>query len=466
MLKFYNCNDYRNNNRGHNSVVHLRCTQHYKRLCQGTAKIEITADGTEWTNLRPHTCAPNATHRQVLHLRQEILRQAVDNFNRPYEPPAALVDRVRAGWPDPNAAAQVPPCRMRSAIYRAQNRLYPRVPVSIYHLGFLLNDNQWQHLTSTICGTDNIFGGVVHGPDGSTSVVFVSRRIRVYMRRARLVFCDGTFGSRPNIPQSSQVLQICSVVNNTVMPLVQVLMNSKSQEAYEAVLRHLRNTIPGFNPQTVMTDFEAGLQNAWREVYHCHVHGCYWHYCRAVLRKVKELRLRPHMQQNRNLRSIIRSMLALPLLPTNLIIRGYRTLMVEAQRTGLLGLLNELFQYWTDTWAAPHVFQSLSVYGLRHRTNNVCESANRLLRSKTGAHRPGLWHFLSALRRNEHCTFLKLRAALMGIPASRCRKVSAVNNDTNIRNYNLQLFRGHISINRFLHLASLRVLRVFDAIVV
>lgn len=112
---------------------------------------------------------------------------------------------------------------MRAAIYRAQTFVYPRVPHSLDALGALLGDPQWQHLTSTLDGTDNLFSGVVHSPDGGTAVVFVSRRCRAKLRKVRRVFCDGTFGSRPGQPNSAQVLQIVGVFNKTVSITLQVI---------------------------------------------------------------------------------------------------------------------------------------------------------------------------------------------------------------------------------------------------
>ena len=115
-------------------------------------------------------------------------------------------------FPD-NVAAQVTVSRMRSAIERVRSNMYPPVPASLADLGAMLNEHQ--HLSDTLDGTDNIFAGVVHGP-GTTSLVFISRRMRRYMRRVRVVFCDGTFASRPNSPASAQVLQIVAEVDHHV----------------------------------------------------------------------------------------------------------------------------------------------------------------------------------------------------------------------------------------------------------
>lgn len=115
-----------------------------------------------------------------------------------------------------NVAARVTPKNMRTAINRARNHLYPRVSVSLYNLGNLLQQGQNNNITATIDGRDNIFDGSVNLPNGTSSVVFASRRMKRFMRRVRMVFADGTFASRPNVPPSAQVLQLSAVVRNHV----------------------------------------------------------------------------------------------------------------------------------------------------------------------------------------------------------------------------------------------------------
>lgn len=117
---------------------------------------------------------------------------------------------------DINVAARVTPELMRPTINRARNRVYPRVPISLYNLGNLLQQPQNANITATIDGVDSIFDGAVNLPNGKSSTIFVSRRMKRFMRRVRTVFCDGTFGSRPNIPPSAQVLQLSAVVRNHV----------------------------------------------------------------------------------------------------------------------------------------------------------------------------------------------------------------------------------------------------------
>lgn len=206
---------------------------------------------------------------------------------------------------DPDVAAEVTLPVMKNAIHRARASLYPPVPITLENLSDLLSQ-QHQRVAVSRDGKDTIFGGSVH-TNGMVSVIFLSRRLRRYLRKVKLVFCDGTFGSRPNSPQSAQVLQIVTVVRNTVsiplilpsyfyitvlksffffqaIPLVQVLMHSKQEEEYVNVLQYLRELVPQFRPRYVMTDYECAMQNAWKQVFpDCSVAGCYWHFCRVSL---------------------------------------------------------------------------------------------------------------------------------------------------------------------------------------
>lgn len=129
-------------------------------------------------------------------------------------------------------AARVTPELMRGPINRARNAVYPRVPISLFNLGNVLNQPPNAHITRTIDGNDNIFDGTVNLPNGISSIFFLSRRMKRFMRRVRIVFCDGTFSSRPNIPPSAQVLQLSAVVRNHVRQRITILDQNTHLIAY------------------------------------------------------------------------------------------------------------------------------------------------------------------------------------------------------------------------------------------
>lgn len=114
----------------------------------------------------------------------------------------------------------------------------------------------------------------------------------------------------------------------------------------------------------------------------------------AIVKKARELGLVPLVNANQHAKRILRSCCALALLPANLIHRGFRRIAAEAAQQNLLQDLMPFLQYMVNTWMSDQMLPKLSVFGLRNRTNNVAETSNKMLRRRTGAHRPGLWHFL------------------------------------------------------------------------
>lgn len=93
-------------------------------------------------------------------------------------------------------------------------------------------------------------------------------------------------------------------------------------------------------------------------------------------------------------RSIVRSLLALPLLPRDLIGEGFMSLAYEAADEGVYAVLHQFFLKINTTWLSGFRYEMLSVFLAEHRTNNVSESANRMLRLRTHVHHPNISLFL------------------------------------------------------------------------
>ena len=118
---------------------------------------------------------------------------------------------------DPNVAARVPSNRLRSAIRRARDHyLLPRVPQSLDDFGLMLTNHH--EIRRTLDGLDDVFMSLV-GPAGHRGLIFMSRRVNRFLENVTIVFSDGTFGSRPSRPHTSQVFQITAVYRNHVSML-------------------------------------------------------------------------------------------------------------------------------------------------------------------------------------------------------------------------------------------------------
>ena len=66
-------------------------------------------------------------------------------------------------------------------------------------------------------------------------------------------------------------------------------------------------------------------------------------------------------------------------------------------------LLQNFFQYVEDKWINDvNRRRWMAFYNSMFRTNNLCESHNRMLRNAVGAYRPNIYAFINALARLEH----------------------------------------------------------------
>ncbi len=98
-------------------------------------------------------------------------------------------------------------------------------------------------------------------------------------------------------------------------------------------------------------------------------------------------------------------------------------------------------------------------YNSKDRTNNACESQNRMLRNKLGAHRPNIWQFIEALKILENNCSLDIEAlSVEGVAVSRARRCTSVAMDAQLqrlsRNLRRNMFRNRdFAITSFLNRA-------------
>ena len=110
-----------------------------------------------------------------------------------------------------------------------------------------------------------------------------------------------------------------------------------------------------------------------------------------------KLSLVPHIKQNGVIASLIRSICALPLLPTEQIEEGLEAIGRRALRLGHFDLLEPLFVKVASTWLTAKVLEVLSVCDAVDRTSNACESDNSSLARAVKTCHPSIWRFLSEL---------------------------------------------------------------------
>ncbi|KAK3907976.1 NAD(P)H-quinone oxidoreductase subunit J, chloroplastic [Frankliniella fusca] len=426
--------------------------------CPGRASCN--EDGTNARVTTLHTHAGNPTFKKKRELRKSILDRCRTND------PSSFRDIVEQEGDGYSRRVKMSNNHnsLRSAMRRARLEKFPKIPGSLSALGEALRKRKNRHITRSKDGKDNLFFGAVGSSRRETrSIIFMSRRQLACLRKAKKLFADGTWDARPSTPKSRQVFSISTCTKNRrVLPLAVVLMQSRSNAAYDKLFTVLRDN--GCNPRVVHTDFEIAQYSSWKRVFgrQLRVEGCLYHYVVRLRKRAKKLRLSALLKRNAVANSIVRSCNALPLLPHYRFEEGLATIKRRARRAGLQIQLAQFFQYMEYTWAPRR--KIVSVYHSTDRTNNVAESWNKTLTMTVKQKSPNVWLFIDALVKLEERYAQDIFNVRHGRPANRLRKSSAVRNDQVIRELTGSLNADDISISQFLRQASYRMQNVWNPV--
>lgn len=133
-------------------------------------------------------------------------------------------------------------------------------------------------------------------------------------------------------------------------------MTRKTAEAYKALFEFIEKEVFELEPVEFMTDYEDGMRLAikthWANV---EIHGCWFHYSKAILKKCRKLGMTKLLKRNENARAIKKQLAALPLLPIEKIREGFETVKKFASKKKLLKKFSRLFQYVQSYWLNSQV---------------------------------------------------------------------------------------------------------------
>ncbi|XP_043475792.1 uncharacterized protein LOC122507239 [Leptopilina heterotoma] len=199
-------------------------------------------------------------------------------------------------------------------MYKWRNRNCPPAVHSLQSYTQEVNSDNWKHLLQCKRGTMNV--SLVVGEDSSESVIFMNPEFVRETSVRGFFFIDSTFKTVPHGVGAQQFLTIVSCKYNHAVPCVWILMDRKSKEAYKAVFEEISRLIPEFIIDEAMTDYESALKAALRAVFpNIILHGCWFHYKQALLRKAIKLGLRALLKYNEDAKHLLLLIMDLPLLP-------------------------------------------------------------------------------------------------------------------------------------------------------
>ena len=150
-------------------------------------------------------------------------------------------------------------------------------------------------------------------------VIFTTNENLKMLGECKNVLADGTFKSCP--PPFEQLYALFGNGDRTV-PLVFGLLSGKStfiyRKFFRTIFRKMRNLRIVNEIECFITDFERGVISALETDYSNIQHfGCYFHFTKAIFRKIQEYGLATPYRENPLLKFFFRKIMSLPFIPAD-----------------------------------------------------------------------------------------------------------------------------------------------------
>ncbi|XP_028966906.1 uncharacterized protein LOC114828143 [Galendromus occidentalis] len=251
---------------------------------------------------------PDKSCKQVY---QEVLVRSIANLRQDH-----AAEEIGAALPNFE--------EVRSSLHRQRAKVRPVLPLS--RSDIVLRDT-W---TRTLDGEDFLVFD-----DGTTDRIlgFSTEEAMTILCRADAIYMDGTFKVVPHL--FAQLYTLHAQYRGQMMPLVYFLLPDKQKETYIrmftllktfAVTRHMV-----FQPPKMQLDFEVSSLKAIEEsLPGTEVKGCNFHFSQAIWRKTQQVGLRTFYDNDPSIRSFVKGVMALSLVPEHLIDDAWLELQSES----------------------------------------------------------------------------------------------------------------------------------------
>ena len=177
------------------------------------------------------------------------------------------------------------------------------------------------------------------------------------------------------------------------------------------------------DPHEVNIDFEIAAIEALKSSFpNANIKGCFFHFAQANWRKIQSVGLAKEYQQDTEVRNILKSFVALALIPEEDIYIGFQKLK-ETTAKMHNEKITEFVSYFEATWLReknlrgrrtgasllPQIWcQFENAKEMRQKTNNAVEGWHRAIKGSLGYVHPTIFKFIDFLRREQSAAENKL----------------------------------------------------------
>ena len=166
--------------------------------------------------------------------------------------------------------------------------------------------------------------------------------------------------------------------------------------------------------------FQAAVETDFPTV---RIRGCYFHFSKAILSKIKDLGLFTPYKNDRRLNQFIRKFIAIGFLPVFYVRQKFHQVLQEASTRLLVCRFTNLsvfLNYFEATWLHQFPPNIYNVYARQStlRTINACEGYKNRLNTRVGRRiHPNFWVFVKSLQNEENLARRSYRRFQLGYQA-------------------------------------------------
>ncbi|XP_003748402.1 uncharacterized protein LOC100901000 [Galendromus occidentalis] len=275
------------------------------------------------------------------------------------------------------------------------------------------------------------------GPNATNDriIVFGSQECLQALKRNNLWLMDGTFRTAPQLFYQLYTFNV--IENDFCYVALYCLLTSKQKRSYLRLLEIVKNLVgDDCGVRFAMVDFEIAYIQAFSEIFpEVDIHGCYYHFCQSVWRRIQSIpAVCKKYRSDANYSFNIKQLMALAFVPTERVYEYFEILINSKFFIDNVSELDELLQYFRKTWVGSRtandqkrpifVEELWNCYGSLQsdlpRTNNAVEAWHRGFDSLIMCCNPSIWKFIEAIKKDNSIT--KLRCDQLDAGFDRPRK--------------------------------------------
>ncbi|QQP58582.1 Uncharacterized protein FKW44_003950 [Caligus rogercresseyi] len=268
---------------------------------------------------------------------------------------------------------------------------------------------------------------------GDRILIFSTQDNLTILSQANTWYADGTFKVAP--PLFEQLYTLHGVILDNVVPLVFVLMASKSEQCYKKLFLKLKELNNSLNPSTIMTDFEKASINAFTTSFPTtEQKGCFFHFCQCIFRSIQSSGLKRQYENDIDFALKMRMLAALAFVPPEDVVQSFEVLVAN---NNYLEESQIVLDYVEDNWIGRP-----NCHGIRRpprfninlwncyeaakecgsKTNNSCEAWHRSFNELVGSCHPTIWKFIDTLKKEQAKNEIIINQYLSGEEPPRQKK--------------------------------------------